>query len=248
MWVSGAQVASAAQVFSSPRRRGPNPGKNPSESANQNQAPTSTRAPAAARNAPAKGPTRAPSKPPLSTGGAGHTAEEEASASALAQWRRSARGQRAGQPAVRQRNACRTVAGRRAQLPQLGLRGRTGADGRLRVRRAHQHRRDGWGNDAVRIGAERSPSVGGCCSWRSCTGDRDARVVPTRSTCSNSPAMREWRRGCETPRRRSPSRGSCWRWRSRRCWRYTTGSCAGRCRETLGQVLLMGVMMPAGCG
>ena len=58
----------------------------------------------------------------------------------VAERRRPARGKRAGQSHVPGGRERRTVADERAQLPDLGLRGGAGADRRLRVRRAHQHR------------------------------------------------------------------------------------------------------------
>ena len=146
VWRTGGERCQA-----SPRRGAwSDPGKSRSNSATRPETPTPTRAPAAAKNAPATGPPRAPSAP-LSSGGAGLSPEEEASASALAEWRRPAGGQRAGQPAVRERASAELSPAEREQLPHLGLRGGAGADGQLRVRRAHRHRRARTGgNDLTR--------------------------------------------------------------------------------------------------
>ena len=75
VWVSGAQVADAAKA------RAPAP--TPTHAPVANNAPATKRAPAT-KTPPAKGPVRAPNKPPLGTGsgGGGLTPEAEASASA----------------------------------------------------------------------------------------------------------------------------------------------------------------------
>jgi hypothetical protein len=87
VWVFGVRAASAAQVIYSARAQVRNPTKTPSRTPAHapaaNNAPPAKSAPAA-KTPPAKGPARAPSKPPLGTGSgaAGLTPEEEASASA----------------------------------------------------------------------------------------------------------------------------------------------------------------------
>jgi hypothetical protein len=90
---TGAQAASAAQVFSSPRTsvrilarassRAPANGSVRAANSTPANASAANGAPPA-KNTPAKGPARAPSEPPLSTGSGatGLTAEAEASASA----------------------------------------------------------------------------------------------------------------------------------------------------------------------
>jgi len=93
MWVPGVQSADAAQVYSPPRPPVRSPAKAPSQAPARAPAPTSAHAPRAnnappakstpaAKAPPAKGPPRAPSKPPLGSGATGLTPEEEASASA----------------------------------------------------------------------------------------------------------------------------------------------------------------------
>jgi hypothetical protein len=95
MWVLGMQSADAAQVYSPPRPPARSQTKAPSQAPARAPAATSAHAPTAnnapptnskpaAKAPPAKGPARAPSKPPLGTGsgGTGLTPEEEASASA----------------------------------------------------------------------------------------------------------------------------------------------------------------------
>jgi hypothetical protein len=87
VWVFGVRAASAAQVIYSARAQVRNPAKTPSRTPAHapaaNNAPPAKSAPAA-KTPPAKGPARAPSKPPLGTGSGatGLTPEEEASASA----------------------------------------------------------------------------------------------------------------------------------------------------------------------
>ena len=93
MWVLGMQSADAAQVYSPPRPPARSLAKAPSQAPARAPAPTSAHAPTAnnapptnstpaAKAPPAKGPPRAPSKPPLGSGATGMTPEEEASASA----------------------------------------------------------------------------------------------------------------------------------------------------------------------
>ena len=85
VWVFGVRAASAAQVIYSARAQVRNPAKTPSRT--PAHAPPANNAPPAkstptAKAPPAKGPARAPSKPPLGTGGTGLSPEAEASASA----------------------------------------------------------------------------------------------------------------------------------------------------------------------
>jgi hypothetical protein len=99
VWAFGAQAASGAQVIYKTRAPARAPAKAPSRTPAKALAPTPAHAPTAnsappansapsakgapaAKTPPAKGPKRAPSNPPLGSGGTGLTAEEEASASA----------------------------------------------------------------------------------------------------------------------------------------------------------------------
>jgi len=96
VWVFGVQGASAAQVIFSTRAPARTPAQKPSRTPGKVSAPTPAHAPPAnsvpsakgtpaAKASPAKGAKRAPSEPPLGTGGAagtGLTPEAEASASA----------------------------------------------------------------------------------------------------------------------------------------------------------------------